>query len=53
MLKDFSPESSYRVDTSFWGGFLCILLAHFNKTQVLPKNAVNPKGLKNQKTGAQ
>jgi hypothetical protein len=36
--------------THFFGvGFLCILLTSFNKAQILPKNAVNPKWRENQK----
>jgi hypothetical protein len=30
-------------------GFLSVLLTSFNKAQILPKNAVNPKGRGNQK----
>jgi len=37
------------MDTSFGLDFLCVLLACFNKLQVVPKNAVNPKGQENQK----
>jgi hypothetical protein len=40
---------AYRVDTSFGLVFLYVLLACFNKLQVLPKNAVNRKGQENQK----
>ncbi|RLJ69522.1 hypothetical protein BCL90_5117 [Pedobacter alluvionis] len=43
------PAQGFHLDTSFGLGFLYVLLACFNKLQVLPKNAVNPKGQGNQK----
>jgi hypothetical protein len=40
------------VSTSFLGIVLGIMLTGFENPQALPKDAVNPKGRRNQKTGA-
>lgn len=46
------PVQAYHVEQIFFENSLGIMLTCFNNTQVLPKNAVNPKSQGSQKTVA-